>query len=282
MKRTLSRVANLIVLAMLLLPLSTNAQIFWLDLHPDLVPVDVNIGPDCTLLVTLRNNGPVAMPSSAYVGASTGIQMYVDGAPWGGIALGALDPGHLSQPVGGTVTWSWFPGLTLPAGAHTVTLVVDTNNDVVESNEANNTLSKVLTCVSPAPDLVPVSLTVNSQCQLVLTLQNIGTAPIDDINFAQSGTTSSAVQMYNDGQPFGGISLGAMDLQKQVQVVGGTVTYTWFPGLTVNGGPHNVSVVVDNNNAISELNESNNTLTQSMTCYRLIRLPGLIYPTGTK
>lgn len=273
MKRTLSHVVNAVALTILLSPLSASAQIFWLDPLPDLVPVDINVGPDCNLLVTVRNNGPAAMPSSAYVGANTGIQMYVDGAPWGGVALGAIDMSHVTQPAGGTLTWSWFPSLPLPAGAHNVTLQVDKDNQVAENNEANNVLTKALMCVPPAPDLVPVSLTTNSQCQLVLTLKNVGNAPIPDINFAQSGAASVAIQMYNDGQPFGGISLGAMDLTKQVQVAGGTVTYTWFPSLTINGGPHTVTVVADNYNALSELNEGNNSLTQSLTCFRIIKWP---------
>jgi subtilase family serine protease len=199
--------------------------------------------------------------------------MYMDGAPWGGVALGAMDLAHLSQPVGGTVTYAWFPGLPLPAGTHNVTLQVDKDNSVAESNEMNNVTTRTLTCQPPAPDLVPVSLTVNAQCQLVVTLMNAGTAPIPDANFAQSGLNSSSIQMYNDGQPYGGVSLGAIDLTKQVQNVGGTVTYTWFPGLKINGGPHTVTVVADNNNAIAELNEANNALTQTLSCYRIVRPP---------
>jgi hypothetical protein len=258
---------------LLLSPVWVAAQVMiWYPL-PDLAPVDVNVESGCRIVVTLTNNGPGIVPNAAYVGPSTGIQMYVDGAPWGGIALGALDTAHLTQPAGGTVTAEWFPNLPLPVGAHNVTLQVDNNNQVAESNELNNVMTKTLTCTPPAPDLVPVSLTVNSQCQLVVTLMNVGTAPIPDANFAQSGSDSSAIQMYNDGQPFGGITLGALDLTKQVQPVGGTVTYTWFPGLKIFGGPHLVTVVADNNNSIIELNEANNSLTQNLSCFRRVWPP---------
>jgi hypothetical protein len=275
------RLFRIFVVTLVLCPVWVSAQIFRFDPLPDLVPADISVAGDCRIVVTLANNGPGVVPSSGYVGPATGIQMYVDGSPWGGVALGTLDTAHLTQPVGGIVTWAWFPGLTLPPGTHNVTLQVDNNNTLAESNEANNVMTKPLTCQPPAPDLVPVSLTVNSQCQLVVTLRNLGTAAIPDANFAQNGSGSSAIQMYNDGQPFGGTTLGAIDLQKQAQPVGGSVTYTWFPGLTINGGPHTVTVVADIYNSIAELNEGNNSLTQTLSCFRFIR-PPIVDPVGSK
>jgi hypothetical protein len=265
---------KLSVIALMLSPVCASAQIWWYyEPLPDLAPVNIALDGDCRIYVTLTNSGPGIMPSSAYVGPATGIQMYTDGSPWGGIALGALDPSHLTQAAGGTVTYAWFPGLTLPVGTHNVTLEVDKDHQVSENNEANNVMTRTLTCTPPAPDIIPVSLTVNSQCQLVVTLMNIGTAPIPDANFDQTGPNSVSIQMYNDGQPFGGISLGAFDLNRQLQPVGGTVTYTWFPSLKINGGPHTVSVVADNYNSVAELNEGNNTLTRSLSCWRIIWSP---------
>ena len=118
---------------------------------------------------------------------------------------------------------------------------------------------------------------MNSHCQLVVTLMSLGTAPIPDANYTQSGGASVAIQMYNDGQPYGGISLGAMDLTKQSQQPGGSVTYTWFPGLKIYG-THTVTVVADNSNALVELNEMNNSLTQTLSCGRIIRWPGTLQP----
>lgn len=274
--KTLSRVAAMFVLFAAITASSVQAQIIiWYPYYlPDLQPVDLSVGPDCAILVTLRNNGPGAMPSSAYVGASTGIQMYVDGQPWGGVALGGWDTAHATQPAGGTFTAAWFPSLSLPPGIHTVTVETDTHNDVWENNESNNSITRTLSC---GPDLAPVSLSVNSQCQIVVTLRNLGNAPIPDANFAMSYGGASGIQMYNDGQPFGGITLGAMDVSKQVQPAGGSVTYTWFPSLTVNG-THNITIVADNNNAIAEINESNNSLTQTLSCYQLIYIGPVLKP----
>jgi hypothetical protein len=264
---------RMFVIALLLSPVWVSAQLVRFDPLPDLVATNIGLGGDCTILVTVANNGPGIVPSSGYVGPATSIGMYMDGSPWGGVALGAMDLAHLSQPVGGTVTWAWFPGLPLPAGTHNVTLQVDKDNSVAETNEMNNVTTRALTCQPPAPDLVPVSLTVNAQCQLVVTLRNTGTGSIPDANFAMTGLNSSSIQMYIDGQPNSGLSLGALDLAKAVQNPGGTVTYNWFPNVKINGGPHTVTVAADNNNAIAELNEANNALTQTMSCYRIVRPP---------
>ena len=262
---------KLFVIALLLTPVCVAAQVFQFDPLPDLAPVDITLGTNCRISVTLTNYGPGIVPSSGYVGPATTIQMYMDGAPWGGIALGELDLSDLTQPVGGTVTYAWFPGLLLPAGTHNVMLQVDVQNSVAEINEANNVMTKTLTCQPPLPDLVPVSVTTNSQCYLVVTLMNVGTAPIPDANFAMSGSNASAIQLYNDSLPAGGVTLGALDLAKQSQPVGGTVTYV--TSLKIIGGPHMVTVVADRNDSIVELNEANNSVTQTMSCPRYVRPP---------
>jgi CARDB protein len=155
-------------------------------------------------------------------------------------------------------------------------LQVDNSNSVVEANEGNNTLTKTLSCQPPAPDLVPVSIGLTSQCQLVITLMNIGTAPLPDSAFALPN--GGAIQMYADGAPFGGIALGALDFTKQLQPVGGSITYNWFSSLRLTPGGHVVSLVVDRDNTIFELNEGNNTLTRTLWCGGIIRYPNLLQP----
>src|SRR5205807_7991534 len=101
----------------------------------DLAPAGINLGVDCRISVTLTNYGPGIVPDSGYVGPATGVQMYMDGAPWGGIALGTMDLAHNTQPAGGTVTYAWFPNLPLPVGTHNVLPQVDVQNSVADNNE---------------------------------------------------------------------------------------------------------------------------------------------------
>ena len=59
---------------------------------PDLV-ADVALGADCRIMVMVKNNGPGIVPDAGYslsAPGSSGVQMYNDGNPWGGIVLGAL------------------------------------------------------------------------------------------------------------------------------------------------------------------------------------------------
>src|SRR5437773_1598620 len=111
-----------------------------LPVLPDLVPADVTLGEGCRIIVTLHNNGPGIVPAAGFSlspPGSSGVQMYNDGNPWGGIVLGALDATQAVQPVGGTVNYTWFSSLPLPPGTHTIKLDVDNSNTIAESNEAN-------------------------------------------------------------------------------------------------------------------------------------------------
>lgn len=253
--------------ALLLSPASVLAATL-----PDLVPADLRVDADCRIVVTLKNNGPGIVPDAGFSMSppgSSGVQMYKGGAPWGGIVLGAMDPSKQTQPAGGTVTYTWFPGLALPPGAHVVKVDVDNNNSIKESNEQNNSLTKKLACRKPLPDLVPTNISVNSECQIVITLKNNGSGIVPDAGFSLSAPGSSGVQMYSDGAPWGGIVLGGLDPSKQLQPVGGTITHTWFPGaanLKLPPGAHVVEVVVDNNNSIVESNDANNSLKQKVSC----------------
>ena len=257
---------------------------------PDLVPVDLTVDRDCRIVVTIRNNGPAIVPNAGYSltpPGSSGVQMYNDGAPFGGIVLGALDPApHATQPTGGTKTYTWFASLPLPAGTHSVKVVVDNNNAIAETNESNNSLTRRLTCQKPLPDLVPTNISLrptgirtNTPCAIVVTIKNQGTASVPDAAYVPGAST---VQMYKDGAPWGGNSLSGVDPAKAVQPAGGSVDYLWFggtttPNLLVPPGQHVMRVVVDNTNTIVESNETNNTLTQTVTC-GLVRTQPAIKP----
>jgi hypothetical protein len=208
------------------------------------------------------------------------VQIYKGGAPWGVIVLGGLDRSHLSQLVGGRVSYT-FPGLALTGGTHEVRVDVDINNSIAESNELNNSLTKTLTCQLPPPalpDLVPTDISlqstspaVNSPCRIILTLRNIGTGIVPDAAYVED-PQSPYVVMYKGGGGSGAV-LNIIDRQKVLQPPGATFTNAWMGAalnLLLPPGDHTLRVEVDINNALVESNEANNSLTKTLTCGLII------------
>jgi hypothetical protein len=238
---------------------------------PDLVPVDMSVDRDCRIVVIIRNNGPAIVPDAGYSlspPGSSGVQMYSDGAPWGGIVLGGFDPAKSSQPVGGTATYTWFSSLALPPGSHVVKVDVDNNNSIAENNEANNSLTEKLACVPQRPDLQPTDITLDPQCRVLVTLRNNGPSPVPDSEYAHDAA-NAGVQLYKDGAGWGGVILGGADPAKATQPAGGTVVSTWWTAaanLTLTPGTYVMKVDVDNANHLAEANEANNSLTKTVTC----------------
>ncbi len=138
---------------------------------PDLIVSDIKVVKDCWIKVTIKNISTTAgLPSWVYSGphvTKAGIQMYTDGAPWGGMIIKMFDPtGKLKHP-NSSVSKLWFkgsPGLQLPSGLHSVKVIVDVHNKIDESNDTNNTLTRRLKC-KDAQQEKPLQVTnlVNSQ-----------------------------------------------------------------------------------------------------------------------
>lgn len=246
------------------------------DTRPDLVVREIRLNDTCQIMVTLGNAGPGVVPDAAYgmgTRGSSGIQMYRNGQPWGGIVLGGFDAAKQTKPAGGSAQHLWFPGaanLKLTPGMHALKVTVDNNNAVKESNETNNTLERQVTCRPRLPDLVVRDIQLNAQCQIVVTLANIGAGPVPDDAFSLNPPRTS-IQMYKGNQPWGGIVLGGFDPGKQVKAPGGSAQHVWFPGaanLKLGPGVHTLKVNVDGSNHVTESNEGNNNLTRRVTCGR--------------
>ena len=246
------------------------------DSRPDLVVRDIRLNDTCQIMVTLGNAGPGAVPDAAYSMSppgSSGVQMYRNGQPWGGIVLGGFDAAKQTKPPGGTAQHLWFPGainLRLTPGVHTLKVTVDNNNTVKERIETNKTLERQVTCRPRLPDLVVRDIRLNEQCQIVLTLANIGSGPVP-VDAYSLNPPRTGIQMYKGNQPWGGIVLGGFDAAKQTQPPGGSAQHVWFPGaanLKLGPGNYSLRAVVDTNNHVTESNEGNNSLTREVSCGR--------------
>jgi hypothetical protein len=164
-----------------------------------------------------------------------------------------------------------------PGGVYFLGAVVDPGKAVSERMERNN----VATCrmvirrqgddpgSRPArkPDLIVSDIKLVDNCKISVTLKNIGHVgvPDDQYNLPQA----VGVQMYKDGQPWGGIILSGFDPDGHLKRPGGSATWTWFPeaaNLRLGSGIHLIKVEVDNNKTLDELREDNNILEKRVSC----------------
>lgn len=137
---------------------------------PDLVVSNIKVVKGCGLKVTIKNIGSAGLPGWVYSGASitnAGVQMYMDGRPWGGMIIKMFDPRGVLKTPGSTVSKLWFQGSTnlrLPAGLHSIKVIADVHKRIKESNENNNTMVKRLQC-RDAQTQRPLQVTnlINSQ-----------------------------------------------------------------------------------------------------------------------
>jgi hypothetical protein len=282
MKRnfSLKLLAAMAIVMMLSFSLSLQA----LAKMPDLTILKITVDRDCNLAVVVRNNGPGMLPDYVYTNhhpKSAGVYVYINGKQWGGESIWKFDPSRKLQKPGGMTTCILNYKVGSPIS---VKAVVDQWNDVKEANERNNIRThKRLSCRSTStpgrrmPDLVVKDIKLIKNCKIEVTIKNIGTAGVPDSYYE-----TVSVQMFKENQPWGGIILKGFDPTGKLKVPGGTATHTWFPlaaNLNLEAGTHSIKVIADNGSVLPELNETNNTRTERLTCRKLTPAIGTIATT---
>lgn len=123
----------------------------------------------------------------------------------------------------------------------------------------------------PMPDLIvsDIDLLSGTQfpgCWIRVTLKNMGDGGVPDSIYSGN---AAAVQMYRGNQPHGGMVLRVFDPSGLLKTPGASVTKVWFQGssgMNLDPGVHSIRVDVDASGDIAELNESNNSRTERLTC----------------
>ncbi|MCP5107900.1 MAG: hypothetical protein GY950_31215 [bacterium] len=243
---------------------------------PDLSIVRITVDRSCHVAVVVKNNGPGRLPDYVYTKThpkSAGVYIYVNGKGWGGIAIKGFDPARKLQRPGGTATYISRYKVSTPVD---IKAVVDMHNTVREANERNNTkYRRKLSCGGTStgkrlPDLIVRDIRLIRNCKIQVTVKNIGTAGVPASYY--DNPKAVAVQMYNGGKPWGGIILKGFDPAGKLKSPGGTATHIWFPraaNLNLGAGTHSIKVVVDSGKVLTELKETNNSLTRRLNCKKL-------------
>jgi len=135
----------------------------------DLIVKDLSLDPQNRLTVTFKNEGKGEVPANKGV-----LSIHIDGRSVGGYALGNLADQSFRTP-GGSVT---IPTNFRIAGANRrISAFVDSQREIVEANEFQNTVSGTFTPPGlSGPDFIVSDLSLTSADHLRIQVRNIGTA----------------------------------------------------------------------------------------------------------
>ena len=117
------------------------------------------------------------------------------------------------------------------------------------------------------PDLQVKQISLSKNCELSVTIANIGSAGVPVSSY--KGLQSVSIQLFKGHVTGHVIGLEVFDPLGKLKSPGGTATYVWPAVLASNNfdvKPPKIKVVVDPKNALKEANETNNELTQEVIC----------------
>ncbi len=209
---------------------------------PDLIATSISYDRTSGLFTSVvLNQGNAATPTGVVIG----VAYLVDGVKqtWG-VVNGPL-------AAGASVTIGTQGGAyTITAGTHTIAVVADDANRIVESNKNNNTLTQTITGL---PDLIPTSISYDKTSGLftsvVLNQGNAGTP---------TGVVIGVAYLVDGVKQTWGVVNGPL-------AVGASVTIgTQGGAYTIPNGTHTITVFADDENRIPESNETNNKLSQTI------------------
>jgi hypothetical protein len=242
---------------------------------PDLVvsnltwaPASPLVNDKVTFTATIKNQGTAATPA----GTIAGVSFLVDGkqVSWSDTQTASIAPGAsvtVNANSGPTKSAIWTASTV---GNKTIAAVVDDINRIKnESNENNNTLTKVMTVNTPTPkpDLVlsdvtwtPANPKPGDNVTFSATVKNVG-------NAASPANTIMGVSFSVDGK-----QVSWSDNNSAALAAGASIKVTADYGPNKNAvwpataGTKTILAFVDDINRIkNEFDETNNTLTTTMT-----------------
>lgn len=120
----------------------------------------------------------------------------------------------------------------------------------------------------PLPDLTIADLKVNANCQIEVTIRNLGPGSLPES--AMYVGSSPSLNLYRDNN-----SAGFWKMDKQeLKPPGGTYVFVVLAANHVVSGSQNIRAEIDSSKLVTEANENNNALARTLTCSP--KLPDLV------
>jgi subtilase family serine protease len=232
---------------------------------PTATPSTVLPGGTVTLSSwNVENQGPVAsglFSNGFYLSTDaviTSTDTYLDGNS------NSLNPGDI-------YIWG-APTLTIPLGTapgtYYVGILVDSGDAVVESDESNNYASTAITVQAPRPDLI---IPTGSPTPTPSTVRPGGTVTLSSWTVQNQGTAAAGL-FYNGFYLSTDATITSADtyLDNNANSLAAGASFVWGgPTLTIplgtTPGTYYVGILVDNANAITESDETNNAVSTPIT-----------------
>ncbi|MFT7622496.1 MAG: subtilase family serine protease [Myxococcota bacterium] len=218
---------------------------------PDLVVTSISLDPgepkvgEGVLTATIKNQGN----EGTGVFVNINITMYLDGVECDtGLIIAGLGEGSEATEE----TSQCSPSTP---GPHVIRFDVDTDGDVDEDNENNNSLEQ--TFIWTGPDLIVKSMSLDpatpnvTEGTLTFVFENIGPWEVDTGTFDKTNYTV-AIDGIVCAESF------IFDLDS-----GSTNEESTSDCGAMTPGPHEVTITIDSGNEVVEMDETNNTLTQT-------------------
>ncbi|MET0136242.1 MAG: CARDB domain-containing protein, partial [Kibdelosporangium sp.] len=208
-----------------------------------------------TVRATVQNIGTAAA-------GATSVNINLGGAVAGSAPVSALNAGASTSVS--------FDAGTRPQGSYSVGAVVDPANTIVEQNNDNNSFTAPTQLVvgqAPGPDLQVTGITTSPSNPAV------GTPVTFTVSVNNRGTSSSGATTVTR------VTVGGTTLNTNTSAIaaGATVNVPISGSWTATNGGATITATADATNVVTETNESNNSLAQSIVVGRGAAVPYVGY-----
>ncbi len=175
------------------------------------------------------------------------VYYYVDNVVSDTIFVSYLGAGQ-NMPIGKSMTFN-------TTGPHSFAVSLDPTHVVAESNEANNYLSKGKNIYPPGPDLAPTDIVFSDNSPYVAQTINL-LFNISNLQCDPSTATTALIEDITTGDTLAILNLGTV-----AGLLHNTIALSHSFAST---GYHEIKITVDPNNIVSETNETNQELIESI------------------